>query len=126
MSAKDIVTGDFVTPDIVTGDIVARHRSVAGAHVAARGEAYVGCSGWSYPHWRGTVYDPAMRQKDWFSDYARRFRTVEVNNTFYKLPEAATFQRVARPGPRRLCVRPQAQPVRDAPPPAARTPGLAG
>ena len=75
----------------MTGDIVTRHRSVAGAHVAARGEAYVGCSGWSYPHWRGTVYDPAMRQKDWFSDYARRFRTVEVNNTFYKLPEAATF-----------------------------------
>ena len=68
-----------------------RHRSVASAHVAARGEAYVGCSGWSYPHWRGTIYDPAMRQKDWFSDYARRFRTVEVNNTFYKLPEAATF-----------------------------------
>ncbi len=59
---------------------------------ASRGKAYVGCSGWSYTHWRGTVYDASLRPKDWFSDYARRFRTVEVNNTFYRLPEPATFK----------------------------------
>lgn len=56
------------------------------------GKAYVGCSGWSYNHWRGTVYDSALRPKDWFSEYARLFCTVEVNNTFYRLPEAATFE----------------------------------
>jgi uncharacterized protein YecE (DUF72 family) len=56
------------------------------------GKAYVGCSGWSYNHWRGTVYDSALRPKEWFSDYARRFCTVEVNNTFYRLPEGATFE----------------------------------
>jgi uncharacterized protein YecE (DUF72 family) len=60
--------------------------------VAPRGKAYVGCSGWSYAHWRGTVYDGSLRPKDWFSDYARRFLTVEVNNTFYRLPEPATFE----------------------------------
>jgi uncharacterized protein YecE (DUF72 family) len=60
--------------------------------VASRGKAYVGCSGWSYTHWRGTVYDASLRPKDWFSDYAQRFRTVEVNNTFYRLPEPATFK----------------------------------
>ena len=38
------------------------------------------------------MYDPSLRPKDWFSDYARRFRTVEVNNTFYRLPEPATFR----------------------------------
>ena len=59
---------------------------------ASPGKAYVGCSGWSYNHWRGTVYDSALRPKEWFSDYARRFSTVEVNNTFYRLPEAATFE----------------------------------
>ena len=59
---------------------------------ASRGKAYVGCSGWSYAHWRGTVYDPALSPKEWFSDYSRRFATVEVNNTFYRLPEPATFK----------------------------------
>ena len=58
---------------------------------AARGRAYVGCSGWSYAHWRGTVYDASVRPKDWFQDYARRFCTVEVNNTFYRLPGPGTF-----------------------------------
>jgi len=57
----------------------------------ARGRAYVGCSGWSYKHWRETVYDPALKTTEWFGAYARRFSTVEVNNTFYRLPEATTF-----------------------------------
>jgi uncharacterized protein YecE (DUF72 family) len=57
-----------------------------------RGHAYVGCSGWSYKHWRGTVYDPALKTTEWFEAYAHRFSTVEVNNTFYRLPEAATFE----------------------------------
>jgi uncharacterized protein YecE (DUF72 family) len=57
----------------------------------APGHAYVGCSGWSYKHWRGIVYDPALKTTEWFGAYARRFSTVEVNNTFYRLPEAATF-----------------------------------
>jgi uncharacterized protein YecE (DUF72 family) len=59
---------------------------------ASRGEAHVGCSGWSYSHWRGIVYDEDLAPKEWFADYARRFRTVEVNNTFYRLPEAGTFR----------------------------------
>ena len=92
--------------------------------LASRGKAYVGCSGWSYTHWRGTVYDASLRPKDWFSDYARRFRTVEVNNTFYRLPEPATFKRVAGTGAGRLRVRPQGQPVRHPPPPAATARGL--
>lgn len=59
---------------------------------ASRGKAYVGCSGWSYPHWRGIFYDEKLPTKEWFAEYARRFPTVEVNNTFYRLPEAATFR----------------------------------
>jgi uncharacterized protein YecE (DUF72 family) len=56
-----------------------------------RGQAHVGCSGWSYKHWRGSVYDPGLKTTEWFAAYARLFTTVEVNNTFYRLPEAATF-----------------------------------
>ncbi len=51
----------------------------------------IGTSGWIYPHWRGDYYPQDLPQKDWFGHYARDFDTVEINNTFYRLPEAKTF-----------------------------------
>jgi uncharacterized protein YecE (DUF72 family) len=53
-----------------------------------RGEARVGCSGWVYPDWRGLVYPSELPQRAWFGHYATRFDTVEINNTFYRLPTA--------------------------------------
>lgn len=52
---------------------------------------HIGTSGWHYKHWAGTFYPENLRPKDYTSYYARFFRTVEINNTFYKLPSAATF-----------------------------------
>jgi uncharacterized protein YecE (DUF72 family) len=52
----------------------------------------VGTSGWIYPHWRGRFYPEAMPQSCWFAHYAAHFNTVEINNTFYRLPEATTFE----------------------------------
>ena len=47
-----------------------------------------------YRHWRGGVfYPPGLRQREELAWYASRFRTVELNNPFYRLPEAATFRR---------------------------------
>jgi uncharacterized protein YecE (DUF72 family) len=51
----------------------------------------VGCSGWNYKHWRGPFYPPEVPVRLWFEHYARSFDTVEVNNTFYKLPGPQTF-----------------------------------
>jgi uncharacterized protein YecE (DUF72 family) len=51
----------------------------------------VGCSGWQYRHWRGVFYPADLPLKDWFDFYASWFDTVEINNTFYRLPEATTF-----------------------------------
>jgi uncharacterized protein YecE (DUF72 family) len=51
----------------------------------------IGTSGWVYPHWRGPFYPQELRQKDWFGYYARQFDTVEINNTFYRLPTQAVF-----------------------------------
>jgi uncharacterized protein YecE (DUF72 family) len=48
----------------------------------------VGCSGWAYREWRGRFYPERMPQREWLHHYSRRFETVEVNNTFYKLPTA--------------------------------------
>jgi uncharacterized protein YecE (DUF72 family) len=53
--------------------------------------AWIGTSGWVYPHWRGVFYPPHLRQAEWFSHYARSFATVEINNTFYRLPRPETF-----------------------------------
>ena len=51
-------------------------------------EVRVGCAGWAYPDWRGVLYPEGMPQREWLSAYAREFDTVEVNNTFYRLPSA--------------------------------------
>jgi len=55
----------------------------------------IGCSGWQYKHWRGDFYPASLPQSRWLAHYAGQFNTVEVNNTFYRLPEAATFCRLA-------------------------------
>ena len=55
------------------------------------GRAWVGCSGWQYKHWRGSFYNVELPQARWLEHYASVFDTVEINNSFYRLPEAATF-----------------------------------
>jgi uncharacterized protein YecE (DUF72 family) len=47
----------------------------------------VGCSGWAYDDWRGDFYPAAEPRRRWLELYAERFDTVEVNNTFYRLPK---------------------------------------
>ena len=51
----------------------------------------MGCSGWEYKHWRGDFYPADLPRARWFEYYAARFDTVEVNNSFYRLPEESTF-----------------------------------
>jgi uncharacterized protein YecE (DUF72 family) len=56
-----------------------------------RGAVRVGCSGWNYKSWRGPFYPRDLPAVRWLEYYAARFDTVEVNNTFYRLPERSTF-----------------------------------
>jgi uncharacterized protein YecE (DUF72 family) len=50
-------------------------------------EIRVGCSGWSYRHWKkGVFYPDGLRAKDEFAYYASRFDTAELNGSFYRLP----------------------------------------
>ena len=53
----------------------------------------IGCSGWEYRHWRGSFYPADLPQSRWLEFYASKFDTVELNGTFYRLPEAKTFDR---------------------------------
>ncbi len=53
---------------------------------------YCGACGWNYGSWRGRFYPEKLPQKNWLSFYADRFDTVEVNNSFYRLPSKETFE----------------------------------
>ncbi len=52
---------------------------------------YVGTSGWQYPHWKRVFYPDKVAQRLWLPYFAERFQTVEVNNTFYNLPDKPVF-----------------------------------
>lgn len=51
----------------------------------------VGCSGWNYRDWKDGLYEGAPSH-EWLERYARVFDTVEVNNTFYRLPSPAAVE----------------------------------
>lgn len=59
----------------------------------------IGTSGWSYNHWKDLFYLPGLPPADWLSFYAREFRTVEINNSFYRLPTREGFERWAAQAP---------------------------
>jgi uncharacterized protein YecE (DUF72 family) len=52
---------------------------------------HVGCSGWQYRHWRGVFYPRDLPADRWLQYYVERFDTVELNNSFYRLPDADSF-----------------------------------
>jgi uncharacterized protein YecE (DUF72 family) len=60
----------------------------------------IGCSGWNYKSWKDEFYG-GLPPRRWLEHYARHFDTVEVNNTFYRLPNraaVANWERTAPPG----------------------------
>lgn len=62
---------------------------------------HVGTSGYVYEHWKGAFYPADLPKSRWFSYYAERFGTVEVNNTYYRLPtekSVARWREQAPPG----------------------------
>ena len=60
--------------------------------VMSKNKIHIGTSGWHYSHWKGAFYPDDLSSSDYLSFYQERFRTVEINNTFYKTPEKKTLQ----------------------------------
>ncbi len=52
---------------------------------------YIGTSGWHYDHWRDRFYPEKLNKTKWLEFYANNFTTVELNNSFYRLPSEAAF-----------------------------------
>ncbi|MFW6371012.1 MAG: DUF72 domain-containing protein [Bacteroidota bacterium] len=53
---------------------------------------YIGCSGFHYSDWRNKFYPEKLPKKEWLGYYSQHFNTVEINNTFYKMPQEKTFR----------------------------------
>ncbi len=53
---------------------------------------YVGTSGFSYKQWKGPFYPEGLSDKQMLRFYGEHFRTVEINNTFYRMPKAEVLE----------------------------------
>jgi uncharacterized protein YecE (DUF72 family) len=58
--------------------------------------ARIGCSGWSYDHWRGVLYPEGLPKTKWRDAYAAEFETVELNASFYRWPGTKRFEQWGR------------------------------
>lgn len=67
------------------------------------GQIRIGCSGWNYKHWRELFYPKGVPVKRWYEHYAATFDTVEINNSFYRLPSADTFAKWRDQAPEGFC-----------------------
>ena len=57
-----------------------------------KGKIYIGTSGWHYKHWVGTFYPEGTKDSEQLSYYLRFFKSVEINNSFYRLPPPKNFK----------------------------------
>jgi uncharacterized protein YecE (DUF72 family) len=67
--------------------------------VAPAHDLRIGCAGWNYDSWRGTLYPEGCPKRLWLERYAESFDTVEVNSTFYGAPKRKTAEHWAEQVP---------------------------
>ena len=53
---------------------------------------HVGTSGYSYKEWKGSFYPEKIPAKEMLHFYSERLSTVEINATFYRLPQKSTLE----------------------------------
>ncbi len=53
---------------------------------------YLGTSGYSYKEWKGPFYPEDLPEKQMLHFYGERFRSVEINNTFYRMPKESVLE----------------------------------
>lgn len=60
---------------------------------------WIGCSGFHYKHWKGIFYPEKLSQSKWFDYYNNRFKTLELNVTFYRFPRLPYLEEWYRKSP---------------------------
>jgi uncharacterized protein YecE (DUF72 family) len=60
---------------------------------------HIGTMGWSYPFWVGNFYPNGVKSSEYLTEYSKHFDTVEIDNTFYRIPNEISFERWKRQTP---------------------------
>ncbi len=60
---------------------------------------YVGTCGFSYDDWRGTLYPPDLKKGLFLEHYSAEFSVLELNTTYYRLPDPAFIEKLGRRTP---------------------------
>lgn len=55
-------------------------------------KAHIGTMGWSYPFWSGSLYPKGLKPAGFLAEYAKHFDSVELDNTFYRIPSTKMTQ----------------------------------
>jgi len=71
--------------------------------MGTRGAVHIGTSGWHYKHWLGPFYPEKLPASKMLEFYARHFDTVELNNTFYRLPVESGVEKWRTTAPPGFC-----------------------
>jgi len=66
-------------------------------------QVLVGTSGYAYREWKGSLYPKDIKSADMLRYYAERFTAVEINNTFYRMPQASVLSAWAGQVPPDFC-----------------------
>jgi len=64
--------------------------------MAKKNNVYIGTSGWHYQHWKGPFYPEDLPDKKMLEFYSERLQTVEINNSFYQVPDEKTIKQWSR------------------------------
>src|SRR5262245_10160178 len=67
--------------------------------MTAAPEVFLGTSGYSFPDWVGPFYPPGTKSAGYLSHYASQFGCVEVNSTYYGIPEPRVMANMERKTP---------------------------
>jgi uncharacterized protein YecE (DUF72 family) len=62
-------------------------------------QLYIGCSGWSYTSWQGPFYPPNVDSSNWLNYYAKIFDYVELDSSFYRIPNVFSARKWDRVTP---------------------------
>src|SRR3954466_348565 len=65
-------------------------RNAAGAPV--RPSLWIGAPVWACKEWVGRIYPPKTPARDFLKFYSRQFNSIELNSSFYRVPDAATVE----------------------------------
>lgn len=86
----------------VVGRVACHTGPRTGVKASMRG-VRIGTSGWHYKHWCGPFYDEKLPGSKMLAEYLKSFDTVEINNSFYRLPTAEAFRCWRDSTPKNFC-----------------------